>query len=133
MTIRDTNLMFRQTSDGDLTASAAIEAKAIEGTGKNGLALIVNCPTAFTGTSPSLAISIYGSTEAASSDCTSDDTLIATVNTITAYGEYSFPFYTGLKNVSVSLVVAGTSPNLGATEIGIAENVPAWSRAVNFH
>lgn len=133
MPVRDTNLMLRQASDGNLTASAALTAKEINGTFAAGMALQVNCPTAFTGTSPNLTISIFGSTEP-SSDLTSDDSLVATVKAITAYGEYIIPFSTPLRSVLAKLDVAGTSPNLGAVEVGIVENVgKAWSRGIEFH
>src|SRR5574340_1758045 len=62
MPVRDTNLMLPLASAGNLTASAALTAKEINGTFANGMALQVNCPTAFTGTGPNLTISIFGST-----------------------------------------------------------------------
>jgi len=131
--VRDTNLMLRQTSDGNLTASATLTAKEINGTFAKGMALQINAPTAFTGTSPTLTVSIYGDTDA-SSGATSDDSLIATVAPITAYGEHIIPFSTPKRSVVVELTVAGTSPNLGAVEVGIVENVgKAWSRGIEFH
>lgn len=131
--VRDTNLMLRQTSDGDLTATATLTAKQIEGTFAKGMALQINAPTAWTGTSPTLTITMHGDTDN-SSGATSDDAKIATFEVITAYGEYILPFSTPKRSIVVELTVAGTSPNLGALEIGIVENVgKAWSRGIEFH
>jgi len=132
MPVRDSSLMMRLTSDGALLVAAALTAVDIEGTLAKGLALQVNCPTAFTGTSPILTVNVYGDTDA-SSGCTSDDTLIAS-KTITAYGEYIIPISTPKRSIMVKLDVTGTSPNFGAVEVGLVENVgQEWTRGVEFH
>ena len=130
--VRDSSLMLRQTSDGALTAAAALTAIDIDGTLPNGLAVQINCPTAFTGTSPILTVNVYGDTDS-SSGCTSDDTLIAS-EIITAYGEYILPLHTTLRSIMVKLDVSGTSPSFGLVEVGLVTNVGTeWTRAGNFH
>lgn len=132
MPARDASLMMRLTSDGDLTAAAALTAMNIDGNLPNGLALQINAPTAFTGTSPTLTVTIHGDTDS-SSGCTSDDAVVAT-KTITAYGEYILPFQTPLRSIMVKLDVTGTSPNLGAVEVGLVSNVgQGWTRITEFH
>jgi hypothetical protein len=130
--VRDTSLMMRQTSDGDLTAAAALTALQIDGTPSKGLALQINCPTAFTGTTPILTVNVYGDTDA-SSGCTSDDELVAS-KVITAYGEYILPIVTPKRSIMVKLDVSGSSPNFGATEVGLVANVgQPWTRVTEFH
>ncbi len=128
---RDANLMLRQTSDGNLTETAVVGPVEIEGTPIKGLAVRISCPSAFTGTSPTLVAYVRSST---STDPSTTDPIVGE-KTITAYGDYIIPIVTNHRSVDVELAVSGTSPNLGAVEVGIVENVGwPWDRSVsNFH
>jgi len=122
--------MLRRTSDGALSATVTLASIEINGTPPGGLALRVSCPTAFTGTSPSLAMTVYASS---SSTATSDGQQVG-YRILTAYGDYIMPFVTSKRSVIVELTVAGTSPSLGAVEIGIVKNVGFdWNRNIEFH
>lgn len=132
--IRDSDLMLRQTSDGDLTADANLTVKELEGTPMEGLALRVSCPTAFTGTSPSLTVVVRSSTSTTAP--TTATTRIIGQKKIDAYGDYIIPFVDPhARAILVELDVAGTSPHIGAIEVAIInKNLGMeWTRAVNFH
>ena len=131
--VRDTYLMLRTSTGGDLAADATLTSVDIEGTFAKGMALQINCPTAFTGTSPILTVTIYAADDVVTG-VTTADIKVASFTPITAYGEYIIPFSTPLRTIAVELVVTGTSPNLGAVEVAIVENVgKPWSREIDFH
>jgi hypothetical protein len=130
--VKDLNLMLRQTSDGDLTASALMTPVLIGGTPIHGMAIQVNIPSSVTVDSTILlGVEVFGAD--VSTDCSTSGTLLASKSAIEQDdGEYIIPFVTQLNYVTVQLDITATTlqaPNFGEVQVGVVENVGwPWDR-----
>ena len=134
--LMDASLMVRCTSDGDLAEDAVFDLEITNwpGTPLKGLALLVICPSAFSGNTPTLDIVI---SESSTTNPSSTTQKIATHKQISAAmtpAEFIIPFTNTKEYVSVffdtgALCSGSTAPSFGTVIAAIVENVGRpWAR-----
>lgn len=119
----DANLMLRQVSDGNLTATGNTTSKAVFGMIEDGLAVQIVIPSAG-GTSPTLAAAVQLSTDNVTFNTVAQN-VGGTRTNVAADGEvWVIPFVmpAGRYYVRVAFTVAGTTPNFGAVSAGVIPN-----------
>jgi hypothetical protein len=116
----DKNLLLRQTSDGNLTASETARAGVDYGAGDREPLSYVMKVTQATGTTPTLVAKIQESDDNSNwVDLANFENNASTPsNTINAAGVYIVSFRSSKRYRRAHLTVGGTTPNFGAVEIG---------------
>lgn len=130
--IYDSNLFFRTSGAGSLTATETSSTLTINGTPTTGLALVIDIPKQSVG--DTMQVTLRHSTDDSSyTDLLPLETLASTATAITTPVKYVRRFHTRLKYVKTVTTVAGTSPDFGAVviRIGDTNEWPSLARGQN--
>lgn len=119
MTVKDANLIVRDGSS-PLTADSVPAVVTLKGgTGKEGMAVLVQCPTAPTGSSPSLVVKVRAADQVSPG---ANDEIAR--GRITAAGVYIVRFVSKKPYYKVEFDISGSSPSFGAVRASIVR--PAY-------
>ncbi len=133
--MRDNKLIIRSETEGDAVGGATdIYYLELNGTGLNGLALLINVPGTTSGCVPLLTVNVYASSTSAAA---STDTLIAAYGPIaesTTEKQYILPFSTNKRSVAFRFDVAGAStPTFSDPSAWIVQGTQYWTRETEFN